>query len=72
MTAAVHRMNLDVIRMGHGFEGAARMTRLPTAFLTTLMPQTLRFLGQSIAGRWLTAVVAVSRYLIFQLLNALG
>ena len=70
MTAAFYRMDFDVIGLTHSFERASRMSRLPTAFLTTLMPQAFGFLFQPIAGRWFSAVAAVFCHLVFQFLDA--
>jgi len=38
MLALLHRMNLDVVRVGHRFQGVPLMTGLSAAFLATGLP----------------------------------
>ena len=49
VTAALHSMNLDMIRFGCRLECVPRMPRLSAAFLATLLSQTLGLLLQPIA-----------------------
>ena len=58
-------------RVGEGRQpqGVAAVADLPTRFLAAPAPQTLRFPGESVAGRRLTAVVAILRQPGLQVLH---
>jgi hypothetical protein len=69
MTTPVHAMDFDSIRTAHRLQGAARMARLTAAFLLMAKTVTLRrWFSISIARWWFSAVAAILRQDIFEVL----
>ena len=64
MTAAVHPVGLDVVRMRDRLERVAWMPQLTTALLAALVPRAFEFLFQPIAGGRFPTVPAVLHQLI--------
>jgi hypothetical protein len=59
MAAFLHDMSFEMVWMLYHFQRAARMSRLPSAFLATLVPQALGLFRQSVARGWFPTVAAV-------------
>src|SRR3989304_4020169 len=69
MLAFLRLVQFDLIRFFYRLQCMSFMPRLPTAFLSAGLTQTLRLLLEPITRRWFATVAAVLGNLIFQSLD---